>query len=64
MRVLDSQRNTEEVDWDKGAIAVLVGGSNVHLSKNGKLMCIILTYKRRNAGDDPHDKIGPKIRES
>jgi hypothetical protein len=63
MRVSDSQGNMEEVDWDKGAIAVLAGGSNVRLSKNGKLVSLILTYKRRNAGDDPHDSIGPKVPE-
>ena len=64
MSVSDSQGNMEEVDWDKGAIAVLAGGSNVRLSKNGKLVSLILTYKRRNAGDDPHEKIGPEITES
>ena len=64
MRVSDSQGNTEEVDWDKGAIAVLAGGSIVRLSKNGKLVSLILTYKRRNAGGDPHEKMGSKIMES
>jgi hypothetical protein len=64
MRVSDSQGNTEEVDWDKGAITVLAGGNIVRLSKNGKLVNLILTYKRRNAGDNPHEKIGPEITES
>ena len=64
MRVSDLQGNVEEVDWDKGVIAVLAGGSNVRLSKNGKFVSIILIYKRRNAGDDPHEKIGPEITES
>jgi hypothetical protein len=64
MRVSDPQGNVEEVDWDKGAIIVLAGGSSVRLSKNGKLVSIILTYKRRNAGDDPHEKIRPEITES
>jgi hypothetical protein len=42
MRVSDSPENTEEVDWDKGAIAVLAGESNVRLSKNGKLVSLAL----------------------
>ena len=61
IRVSDSHGNTEEVDWDEGAIAVLAGGSNVRLSKNGNLVCIFFTYKRRIAGNDPHDNAGPNI---
>jgi hypothetical protein len=52
MEVSDSQGNIEQVDWDKGAIAVLAGGSNVRLSESGKLVCMFFTYKRRNTADD------------
>jgi hypothetical protein len=37
--------NSEQVDWGKGAIAVLAGGINVRLSKTGKLVCLF--WKRR-----------------
>jgi hypothetical protein len=46
--VSDSQGNTEEVNWDEGAIAVLAGVRHVRLSKQGKLVCIIISYERRN----------------
>jgi hypothetical protein len=52
MIVSDSQGNKEEVNWEKGDIAVLAGGCNVHLSGNGRLVCIFLTYNRRNIGND------------
>jgi len=57
MSVSDSQGHTEEVNWDEGAIAVLAGGTNVRLSKNGKLVCVIFTFERRNSGTDPQDKV-------
>ena len=31
-----------------GDIAILAGGCNVDLSGNGKLVCVFLTYKRKN----------------
>ena len=52
MRVVDSRGNNEQVDWGKGAIAVLAGGSNVCLSKTGKLICLFFTYKRINKAND------------
>ena len=63
MRISDSQENTEEIDWDKDIITVLTEGSNVRLSKNSKLVSLILTYKRRNAGDDLYDSLGLKVLE-
>ena len=61
IRVSDSQGNTEVVDWKEGntnvvdgregAIAVISGGCNVNLSKSGKLVGIILTYKKRNTSN-------------
>jgi hypothetical protein len=52
MIVSDSQGNTEKVNWEEGDIAVLAGGCNVDLSGNGKLVCVILTYNRRDTGSD------------
>jgi hypothetical protein len=63
MRVSDSHGNTEKMDWDEGAIAVLAGESNVRLSKNGNLVCIFFTYKKRIVGNDPHDNARPNITE-
>jgi len=64
MKVSDSRGNSEQVDWGKGAIAVLAGGSDVRLSKTGKLVCLFFTYKRRDeARDGAHnpDDAGSKI---
>jgi hypothetical protein len=63
MRVSDSHGNTEEVDWDEGTIAILAGRNNVRLSKNSNLVCIFFTYKKRIAGNNPHDNAGPNITE-
>ena len=43
IRVSDSMGNTMKVDWEKGAIAILARGCNVHLSGTGKLFCLFLT---------------------
>src|SRR4051794_9424550 len=53
VRVSDSMGNTMKVDWEKGAIVILAGGCNVHLSGTDKLVCPFLTYKRRNESSNP-----------
>ena len=60
MIVSDSQGKTEKVNWEKGDIAVLAGGCNVDLSGNGRLVCVFLTYNRRNIGNDSIDDMEPK----
>jgi hypothetical protein len=60
IRVSDAQENTERVNWEEGAIAVLAGGCNVDLSGNGKLVCVFLPYKRKNIGSDSNTNAGPK----
>jgi hypothetical protein len=58
--VSDSQGNTEKVHWEQGAIAIVAGGCNIDLSGNGKLVCLFLTYKRRNNSSDPNDNARPE----
>jgi hypothetical protein len=63
MRILDSQENIEEIDWNKNAITILTKRNNIYLSKNEKLICLFFIYKNRNTGNNNRDNIELKITE-
>jgi hypothetical protein len=60
VNISDSHGNIERVSWEKGAIAILTGGCNVDLSRDYKLVCLFLAYKRRNTSNDPNDNARPE----